>query len=114
DHAIAAALDRRAEDRLGCAVGIHVGGVEEVDAGIETDVDDASRLLDVGIAPGAEQRPLAAEGAGAEPERRHLQARGAEVPVFHRRADAAHAAPPVSCTPRAITALCAGDVPAGT
>src|SRR3546814_1626452 len=77
------------------AVGIHVGGIEEIDARVEADVDDASRLFDVGVAPGAEQRSLAAEGTGAEAEREYLQARGAELAVFHRRADAAHA--PASC-----------------
>src|SRR3546814_16296734 len=66
-----------------------------MDARVEADVDDASRLFDVGVAPGAEQRPLAAEGTGAEAEREYLQARGAELAVFHRRADAAHA--PASC-----------------
>src|SRR3546814_10055223 len=56
DHPVASALDRRAEDRLRSAVGIHVGGIEEIDAGVEADVDDASRLFDAGVAPGAEQR----------------------------------------------------------
>src|SRR3546814_8662706 len=76
DHPVAPALDRRAEDRLRSAVGIHVGGIEEIDARVEADVDDASRLFDVGVAPGAEQRSLAAEGTGAEAEREYLQARG--------------------------------------
>src|SRR3546814_16364301 len=62
---------------------------------VEADVDDASRLFDAGVAPGAEQRSLAAEGTGAEAERGYLQARGAALAVFHRRADAAHA--PASC-----------------
>src|SRR3546814_3279659 len=62
---------------------------------VEADVDDAARLFDAGVAPGAEQRSLAAEGTGAEAERGYLQARGAELAVFHRRADAAHA--PASC-----------------
>src|SRR3546814_14559942 len=56
DHPVASALDRRAEDRLRSAVGIHVGGIEEIDAGGEADVDDASRLFAAGVAPGAEQR----------------------------------------------------------
>src|SRR3546814_9704434 len=52
DHPVAPALDRRAADRLRSAVGIHVGGIEEIDASVEADVDDASRLIDVGVAPG--------------------------------------------------------------
>src|SRR3546814_5442633 len=59
--------------------------------GLCRSVDDASRLFDAGVAPGSEQRSLPAEGTGAEAERGYLQARGAELAVFHRRADAAHA-----------------------
>src|SRR3546814_15806065 len=86
DHAFASALDRRAEDRLRSAVGIHVGGIDEVDAGVEADVDDASRLFDVGVAPGAEQRSLAPAGSGAEAGRGYLRAPGPGLPLFPRPA----------------------------
>ncbi len=68
-HLVAAALDRPAEDLLGGAVGVDVGGVEEGDAGVDGDVEQAAGLGLVGGAPGAEQRAPAAEGAGAEGER---------------------------------------------
>ncbi len=58
------------EDLLRGAVRIDVGGVEQVDPGLEADLDQAPSLGGVGVAPGAEQRALAAEGAGAEAEGR--------------------------------------------
>ena len=46
--------DRLAEYLLGLAVGVHVGGVEEVDAGVEAHVHLPGRAGDVGVADHAE------------------------------------------------------------
>ena len=75
EHPVAPALDRCAEHLLRRAVGVDVGGVEHRDPGVEADVDEPARFLGVGVAPGAEQRSLAAERAGAEAQRRDLEAR---------------------------------------
>ncbi|MCY1508739.1 hypothetical protein D9M68_430590 [compost metagenome] len=74
-HGIAPSLDRGAEHALGGAVRVDVGRVEEVDAGFQRNVDQSSRFGCVAVAPGAEKRPLAAEGPSAEAPGRHLQSR---------------------------------------
>ena len=51
ENLVAAALDRLAEDVLGHAVGIDVGGIEHRDAGVEADIDHAARFGDVGRSP---------------------------------------------------------------
>jgi len=54
DHAgehdvIAAALECLADDLLGFAAGIHVGGVDEVDPCVQGPVDDPDRVVVVGF-----------------------------------------------------------------
>src|SRR6185437_8883988 len=83
DRALAAALQRGAEDFLRSAIRIDVRAVEQVGAGIEANIDKSLRLGCIGAAPGAEQRALAAKGAGAEAESRHLEAGTAEKVVVH-------------------------------
>ncbi|MNC58847.1 hypothetical protein D3C75_1086100 [compost metagenome] len=73
-HLVAAALDGLAQDFFGGAVGIDVCGVEQVDPGLQADVDQAAGLGHVAVAPGAEQGAGTAEGARAEAEDRHAQA----------------------------------------
>ena len=51
---VAAAAQGLAEDRLGRAVVVHVGRVEQRDAGVDRPVDHAMALVDVGVAPAAE------------------------------------------------------------
>ncbi len=65
-NAGAASGDGFAEDFFGCALGINVGGVEEVDSGFETDVDEARGFFNVAVAPGVEKLAATAEGASAE------------------------------------------------
>src|SRR6185312_8677074 len=60
-----------------------VRAVEQVDAGIEADVDQPGRLGHVGSTPGTEQRARAAECTGAEAECGHLEAGVAQIAVFH-------------------------------
>jgi len=74
---VAAALDRCAQDLFGRAVRIDVGGIEQRDAGVETDVDQFPSLLSTALAPGGEERAFTAKSSGAEALYRDLQARGA-------------------------------------
>ena len=72
-----------AEHLFGQAVGVHVGGVEERHAVVQAQVDHALRLLALRAPPPLEEGIAAAEGGGAQAERRHLQARVSESSVFH-------------------------------
>jgi hypothetical protein len=58
---IAAAGQGFADDLFGLAGGVDVGGVDEVDPGIQRGVDDADRVVVVGVAPGAEHHRAEAE-----------------------------------------------------
>jgi hypothetical protein len=51
---VAASLERLADDLLRLAGRVDIGGVDEVDAGVERAVDDADRVVVVGVAPGAD------------------------------------------------------------
>jgi hypothetical protein len=51
DGVVAATLERFADDFLGLAGPVDVGGVGEVDASVEGGVDDADGLVVVGVAP---------------------------------------------------------------
>ena len=82
-NAVAFAGDSFAEDLFGEAAGVNVGGVEEIDAGFEANVDEARGFGDVAGAPGFEKFVAAAEGAGAETENGNLQAGMAELSEFH-------------------------------
>src|SRR5215471_10079860 len=78
EQPVAPAGDGLAENFFGQAVGIDIGRVEERRAGLERDVDEARRLLELGVAPGPKEFVAAAEGRGAEAEDRHLEAGPAE------------------------------------
>ncbi len=70
---VAAAAQRLAEDLLGHAVVVDVGGVEQRDAGVEGDVDHPMALGDVGVAPRPEHHRAERERAdldAAVPSRR--------------------------------------------
>ena len=93
DAVAAAARQRPAHDLLGLTAGVRVGGVDEVDAGVEGPVDDPGRLLMVGVAPAAEHHGAEAQGA-------HLDAGAAEGTHLHGghllgRADTSHRNDPV-------------------
>jgi hypothetical protein len=66
ENAIAFADDGFAEGFFGKALGIDVGGVEEIDASVEVDVDEARGFRNVAAAPSFEEFGAAAEGAGPE------------------------------------------------
>ena len=50
-----------ADDLLGLTGGVDVGGVDEVDAGVERSVDDPDRFLVVGLTPSAEHHRAEAQ-----------------------------------------------------
>src|SRR4029079_11844045 len=54
-HVVTSAAQRLTEYLLGRAVGIHVCGVDEVDARFEGEVDQPTCMFDVGIAPSSEE-----------------------------------------------------------
>jgi hypothetical protein len=76
DDAVAAPFERLAHDLFGLAVGIRVGGVDEVDPRVQRFVDDADRVVVVGVADGPEHHR--AERVGAD-----LDAGPAEGAVLH-------------------------------
>ena len=75
--------DGFAEDGFAVAVGVDVGGVEEVTAGFHADVDEMGGFGVLGGAPGFEEVVGAAEGAGAEAELGNFEAGAAEGAVLH-------------------------------
>jgi hypothetical protein len=66
-HLVAAALKCLTEDLLRDAAGVDVGGVDEVDAGVECVVDDADRVGAVLVAPRAEHHRAQAQRADRHP-----------------------------------------------
>ncbi len=83
---VAPALDGLAENFLGSALGIDIGGIEKVEFMIETEVDHAGRLFRLDLAPALEEFIVAAESAGAETEYRDLETGSAELTIFHGKA----------------------------
>ena len=74
DDVVAAAVERLADDLLRLARRVHVGGVDEVDPGVEAAVDDPRALVVVGLAPRAEHHGAEAVLADLDPgasERSH-------------------------------------------
>ena len=73
-HLVTTGCQRGADDLLGGPVAVHVGGVDQVQPGVEGAVNDAAAGLNVGVAPrtehhGAQRKgvhPDAAASDGAE------------------------------------------------
>src|SRR4051794_40306302 len=59
----AATGERFADDLLGLALPVEVGGVDEVDPGVERGVDDPDRLVVIWVAPRAEHHRAETEFA---------------------------------------------------
>ncbi len=96
DDLVAAALERVAEQRFRDTRVVHVGGVEEVDAGVEAAVDDlvGARLIE-----------RLAEGHGAEAEAGDVEVGVGKGAVVHgrmisRRSEWLRRLPPSSVIPR--------------
>src|ERR1700732_3706227 len=86
---IALAFERLTQDFLGKAAGVNVGGIEEVDSGFETDVEEATGFSHVGVAPGFEKLVAAPEGGDPITKCRDLEAGASKKAIFHVRLDAA-------------------------
>src|SRR3546814_16872585 len=82
-HRVAAPLDRFAQNLFGRAVRIYVGGIEQGDPGVETDVDQPPSLGRIAGAPSAEQRPLTAERPSSKAPTGNPKSRRSELPNFH-------------------------------
>src|SRR5580704_12058042 len=76
DDLVAAPLERLSHDLFGLAAGVGVGGVDEVDPGVQRLTDDADRVVVVGVADGPEHHR--AERVGTD-----LDAGPAESAVVH-------------------------------
>jgi hypothetical protein len=76
DDIVAAAPECLADDLLRLAGRLDVGGVDEVDSGVERGMDDPDRVVVVGVAPGAEHHR-------AEAELRDLDAGASQGAKFH-------------------------------
>jgi hypothetical protein len=87
-HAAAFASDGLAEDFFGQTIRVYVGGVKEIDVGVEADVDEARSFGDVTGAPGFEEFGAAAKRAGTEAEDGNLKTGMAELSEFHGGLDA--------------------------
>ena len=83
-HALPPALQRLAEDLLGQAARVDVGGVDQVDPGVDAPIDLPPGLLDAGGADRGEP-VAAAERHRAQPEHRHPEAGRSQLPILHRR-----------------------------
>jgi len=85
DRLLSAARDRLPEHFLGASIRVHVGGIEHVDAGFETDVHEPGGFCHVARTPRLEELVVAAaEGPGAEAEQGDFEARVTKSPEFHR------------------------------
>ena len=81
---IALAAEGLAENFFRAAVGVDIGGVEEIDAGVEADVDELVRFGDVGCCtPGVEKLLAAAKCGGAKTQNGNLEAGASEQSIFH-------------------------------
>jgi len=79
DDVAAASLERLPHDLFGLAVGVHVGGVDEVDPRVQCFVDDTDGVVVVGVADG----PDGPEHHGTERIGTDLDAGAAEGAVLH-------------------------------
>jgi hypothetical protein len=76
DLVATAAGECLADDLLRLALRVDVGGIDEIDPGVERAVDDAHGIVVVGVAPCAEHHR-------AEAQLRDLHAGASEWAVFH-------------------------------
>jgi hypothetical protein len=76
--------DGLAQNLLGRAFGIHVGGIEEIDSSFQANIYEVCGFLDIAASPGFEEFPAASESAGAEAENRDFESRVTELAEFHR------------------------------
>jgi hypothetical protein len=82
EQAAAAPFHGLAEDFLGAAARVDIGGVDDIDPGVDADVELALRAGHVRRACLGEEG-LSAEGHGAEGEDGNFQSGAPEEPIFH-------------------------------
>src|SRR5207245_7604085 len=76
NHFVSAILQGLADDLFRAALAVHVGGVDEIDAGVERLVDHADAFVFVGVAPRAEHH-------GPETQRAYLHTGSSKRSVLH-------------------------------
>src|ERR1700694_2070047 len=81
---IASAGDGKPQYLLRKTAGIYVGTIEQSQAAVDADVDQAPRALRIRRAPCLEKVVATAEGPRAEAQHRILEPGSAQLPVFHR------------------------------
>ena len=78
----------RAGDLLAEADGVHVGGIEEIDAGVERDAEVLARIFFIDVPALGAQRPIrqiaAAVAHASQAEAGHGDSSISEVGVLHR------------------------------
>ena len=82
EHVVAARAQRLADDLLADALGVGVGGVDQVHARVAGHADLPLRRVDVELADGLRPTP-AAVAHGAQRDRRDEQARPSQLPILH-------------------------------
>ena len=83
DDVFALHAERFAKQGFGFTAGIHVGGVDEVDAGVERVVDQRVHIVLREAADGFENASRAAERHGAEADARDENSGVAKLSIFH-------------------------------
>ena len=76
-------FQRRAENLFRGAFRVDIGRIEKVDAGLEANADESSRIGDVRGAPGTKKVAAATERRRAETEYRQVQTATAESSSLH-------------------------------
>ena len=84
EYGAATLADRFAENFLGLAARINVSRVEEINACVEANVQEAGGFLCVGAAPSFEEFAFASECTCAKTEYGNFESRIAELSIFHR------------------------------
>jgi len=88
ERLIALARERTTQDLLRAAVGVAVGGIEQVYPSFEADVNETPRLFDLGFAEALEKLIGPAKGRGAETQCGNFEAGASQQSIFHGFFDA--------------------------
>src|ERR1700691_4153574 len=80
-------LDRLAQNLLGEALRVDIRGVEKVDAGFHTEIDEPSSFRHICLTPCAEKFISATESRRAKTKNGNLQTTSAELSEFHEQFD---------------------------
>ena len=86
---VALAVQSLAQHLLRVAIGVNVRRVEEVDAGLQANVNQPSRFLYIGRAPCFEKIVATAKRTGTKTECGNFEAGASQQSIFHAALDAA-------------------------